>query len=156
MKIKIYVEFLPVPIIVVGAGLILYAIAGLITATAYGVHLLVLVLGMALVTTHQGATIDTGKKEFADFYWFWGLKLNHYRQNYDSLETIVLSQTRYSQAYGFVPRLHNQGQLYQGYLKIPGHDSLYLGRSKNKNKLHQKLAALAARLNLSLTDTTKD
>jgi len=156
MKLKFQAEFLPIPIIILGAALLLYGILGLFTNQQYLVNFLVLAIGLLFVSTHQGLTVDTKNNEVSDYYWVFGLKLNNYKQSYDRLEAIVLSQKNFTQGYGFVPRLHASGILYQGYLKIKDRDPVYLGQSKNKKSLHKKLASIANKLGISIKDMTTE
>ncbi len=154
MKLKIYVEFLPASLQILGGGLIIFGIGGLYAGELPILNIALIIMGLILLTTHQGATVDTEKKEIADYYWLLGLKLQHFKQKYEEIDTVLLAPANYSQSYGFVPRYHAQGQLYQGFLKMPGQDSLFLGSSKSRDRLYQKLTTIANRLKVPLTDVT--
>jgi len=134
-----------------GVFLSLYALLGIINQS-YIVNIIVLVIGLVLITTHQALTINTINKKISDYYWLFGLKLNTYSQSYHHLESIVLTQTNFIQGYGFIPRMHARGKLYKGYLKLQGQDSFYLGQHKNEKTLHKKLTLYANKLGLSITN----
>ena len=156
MKIKIKVEALPFHYLFLGGILILYAIFNLIILEGVILNSVLLIVGILLVSSQQRLVINTDKKEYSEFYWVLGMKLNNYTAPYTKITSVTCASGNYREEYGKVQRIHVSGMMYKGYISLEDQEKLFVGQNKSKGALMQKLATISDQLKVPIEDFTNE
>jgi hypothetical protein len=154
MNIKIKVEALPLHFIILGGFLIIYAILNLVTGQYVILSSVLFVLGVFMLTSHQGLSINTDKKMYSEYYWVLGMRLSNYTEQYEEITLITCTSGNYSQQYGKYNRRFISGIMYKGYIELKDQDKLYVGQNKNKHVLMKKLSKISKQLEVAVVDQT--
>ena len=156
MKIKITVERLPLHFIILAGFLVLYSVFHLITWQSVILNSVLFVIGVLMLTTHQALLINTDKKEYSEYYWMLGIKLNKFTERYQEITSVHFTTGNYSQQYGKYNRRFISGILYKGYIELRDQDKLYVGQNKSKRAMMKKLTTLSAKLEVAVNDQTNE
>ena len=156
MKIKITVEHLPLHFIILAGFLVLYSVFHLITWQSVILNSVLFVIGVLMLTTHQALLINTDKKEYSEYYWMLGIKLNKFTERYQEITSVLCTTGNYSQQYGKYNRRFISGILYKGYIELRDQDKLYVGQNKSKRAMMKKLTTLSAKLEVAVNDQTNE
>jgi hypothetical protein len=156
MNIKIKVEALPLHFIILGGFLILYGIFNLAAGQYMILNSVLFVVGTLMLTTHQALLINTDKKEYSEYYWMLGIKLNKFTERYQEIISLRCTTANYSQQYGKYNRRFISGILYKGYIELRDQDKLFVGQNKSKQAMMKKLRRLSAKLEVTVEDQTNE
>lgn len=154
MKIKIKVEYLPLHFLILAGFLVLYAVFHLISWQSVILNSVLFVVGTLMLTTHQALLINPDNKEYSEYYWMLGIKLNNFTEQYQEITSVLCSVGNYSQQYGKYNRRFISGIMYKGYIELKDQDKLFLGQNKNKHVLMKKLAKISKKLEVAVEDHT--
>ena len=154
MRIKIKVEALPLHFLVLGGFLILYSTVNLIIWQDVILSSVLLIVGILLFSSHQSLVINPDKKDYSEFYWVLGMKLNNYTTTYTEITSVECTTGNYSQEYGKYNRRFISGTMYLGHIELKDQDKLFVGQNKSKAALMKKLSKLSAQLKVPIEDRT--
>ena len=156
MKIKIAVERLPLHFLILAGFLVLYAVFHLITWQSVILNSVLFVVGAIMLTTHQALLINTDRKEYSEYYWILGIKLNSFTERYQEITSVHCTAGNYSQQYGKYNRRFISGTIYKGHIELSNQDSLFVGQNKSKSAMIKKLTKISAKLKVPVEDRTED
>ena len=156
MKIKITVERLPLHFIILAGFLVLYSVFHLITWQSMILNSVLFVIGVLMLTTHQSLLINTDKKEYNEYYWMLGIKLNKFTERYQEITSVHCTTGNYSQQYGKYNRRFISGIMFKGYIELRDQDKLYVGQNKSERAMMKKLTTLSAKLEVAVNDQTNE
>ena len=156
MRIKIKVEALPLHFLVLGGFLILYSTVNLIIWQDVILSSVLLIVGILLFSSHQSLVINPDKKDYSEFYWVLGMKLNNYTTTYTEITSVECTTGNYSQEYGKYNRRFISGTMYLGHLELKDQDLIFVGQNKSKRTLMKKLATISDQLKVPVEDLTDE
>jgi hypothetical protein len=154
VKIKIIVERLPLHFIVLGILLISFSIFDSLSTQSYILDAILLVLGVLLLTSKQVLEIDTKNKQYSEYYWVLGLKMNNSSKSFKEIISIFSTSVNYSQQYGKYNRRYISGKLFKGFIELKSQDNLFIGQNKKKEALLKKITILSKDLQIPVEDRT--
>lgn len=153
--VRINIENLPLTFRFLGLVMLVYGGLDLYIAQKYLLDIILLVVGLILVFTHQRLDINLKKKVYQSYYWILGLKMQNETVPFDGVSSVICSQGSYSAAYGKVQRIHIKGIMYKGYIQLTDDDEpLFAGQNRNKNSLLRKMTKISDQLQVPLEDLT--
>ena len=152
MRIKIKVESLPLHFLILGGFLMSYSILNLLAWQYVLLNLVIFVVGILMLTSHQGLSIDTDKKVYNEYYWVLGMKLSNYSEQYQKITSLACTTGNYSQEYGKYNRRFISGTMYKGYIELKDQDHLFIGQNKSKQAMMKKLTKISAQLKVPVED----
>ena len=156
MPIKIKVETLPLHFLILGGFLILYALFNLVAGYYIILHSIILILGILLLTSHQGLSIKTDERIYSEYYWVFGMKLSNYSEPYKEIISLACTTGRYSQEYGKYNRRFISGTMFLGYIELKDQEPIFIGQNKSKSALMNKLRNISHQLKVPVEDKTND
>ena len=156
MNVKVTVERLPLHFLILAGFLVLFAAFHLITWQSVILNSVLFVVGAIMLTTHQALLVNTDRKEYSEYYWILGIKLNSFTERYEEITLVYCSTGNYSQEYGKYNRWFINGTIYKGYIELSNQDSLFVGQNKNKSAMINKLTKISAKLKVPIEDRTED
>ncbi|MBL7846862.1 MAG: hypothetical protein JNL40_05295 [Cyclobacteriaceae bacterium] len=123
-----------------------------------GIHwmakVIILLIGLVLVTSHNRLRFDMAKKEYFDYVWMLGFRWGE-GDHFDRIEYLFLKRNRMRQNMNSMmssSTIHMN--VYDGYLRISEKNKIHLLTSRNKETVMKKLKALASILNVDILDYT--
>ena len=152
MKIKTKVESLPLHFVLLGAAMIIFAMFDWLASQSYIFDIVLLILGILLLTSHQRLVIDMNSKKYFEFYWVLELKMSNSENSFQEITSVFCDSGKYSQEYGKYNRWFISGTMYNGYIELKDQDNLYIGQNKNKQSLINRLGKIGAQLNVAVED----
>lgn len=152
MEVKIKVESLPLHFVLLGAVLVIFALFDWFASQSYILDIILFVLGVLLVTSHQRLTVDLKNKKYSEFYWVLGLKVNNFENSYQEINSVFCESGKYSQEYGKYNRRFISGTIYNGYIELKDQENLYIGNNKRRPSLLNKLEKIGGQLKVSVED----
>jgi hypothetical protein len=156
MKIRITVEWMPIHILVGGAIFSIYGLGGVVFGDYKWAYALVLLLGVVMFTSRHLVVIDRQNKQYSDFYWVLGMKVQNYTASFEKLLSLTITSGTYTQQYGMYVRRHISGTIYKMYLDLADDEPIYIGQSKSMSKIRSRADKLSSSLGIALRDTTQD
>ena len=152
MKIKIKVESLPLHFVLLGAAMVIFAMFDWLASQSYIFDVILFILGVLLLTSHQRLVVDMKSKKYFEFYWVLGLKMSNSENSFQEITSVFCDSGKYSQEYGKYNRWFISGTIYNGYIELKDQDNLYIGQNKNKQSLLNRLEKIGTQLNVAVED----
>ena len=152
MNIKIKVESLPLHFVLLGAAMIIFAMFDWLASQSYIFDVVLLILGVLLLTSHQRLVIDIKGKKYFEFYWVVGLKMSNSENSFQEITSVFCESGKYSQEYGKYNRRFISGTMFNGYIELKDQENLYIGQNKSKQSLLNRLEKIGAQLNVPVED----
>lgn len=156
MKVRITVELMPIHILVGGIIFTIYGLGGIFIGELKWVYALVFLLGLVMCTSRHLVIIDTEQKQYSDFYWVLGLKVQNYTANYESIQSLMLTAGNYTQQYGMYVRRFISGTIFKMYLDLPNDEPIYIGQGKSHKKIVKRAEKVAGDLGISVRDISEE
>mgnify|MGYP001816433816 CR=1 FL=1 len=120
--------------------------------------LVLLIVGMAMLTSYSGILVDTSKKTYRAYYSVLQLKIGDV-VSYEGIEKIFVNANKESQKIYTSHTLDSntfKNIVYDGYLKFMDGNKIHLISKKNKPAVMHKLNEYADFLAVELQDNTPD
>lgn len=156
MKIKITVEWMPIHVLVGGVIFAVYGFLAMFMENQIWIYALVFLLGVVMVTSRHLVVVDPAKKQYSDFYWVLGFKVQNYTASYENILCIILNSGPYTQKYGMYVRRYISGTIYKIYLDLDNGETVYLGQHKDNQQASAKAEKLAGLFNVKVRDLRKN
>ena len=120
------------------------------------VGLIVLVISVVILTTHQRLEIDFRNKTYYDYISFLGFLKQGERGSFETVQYLFIKTNRVSQtANSRVSSMTVTKMVFDGYLKFSDEDKIHIAARDNKEKLVKKLQAISNQLNIQIIDYTQ-
>ena len=109
-------------------------------------------LAYLIITAHYKLTIYPETREIEDYLLISGIKTQHEKFRYSSIQHIYITQSSYTQQMNYKSISSSvAGKIYNAYL-LTDVANIYLGESKDLDKLKTKIRPLAEQLELEIVD----
>lgn len=137
---------------------VVFILGGLLVAIAAKIFLgiVIILAGITILTTHYRLEIDFESKRYRDYVWFLGLK-NGKPEKFEKIEYLFINQSRLSQ--NLNSRISTRAitkDVFNGYLKLDGEETIHLLSKENKAALVQRLNKIADLLKVKVIDYAAD
>lgn len=145
-------KLFPMPFPVLALVLI---VGGAALISSFPLVSIVMLLGSILIfTAHAGFEIDREKKEYREFNSFMGIRKSKVH-TFQTVNRLLINSDRVTQRYGrqlFKNKKELAYREYNIYLELQGGQRIYVATRKNKGELLHLAKALAAYLNVQVSD----
>jgi len=131
------------------------ALAGLVFITFVPVIAVVLIIGgIAIVTTHYRLSVDAKRKFYWDYVWFLGLKTSK-PLPFENIEYFFIKNGKETQNMQLrVAQTTISNDVYDGFLKFSEANKIHIATEKNRETLLARLQPMAKSLGIPINDYT--
>jgi hypothetical protein len=110
---------------------------------------LLFIIGIALTSTHYRLVVDPGQKIYKEYLWIMGFKKGE-DVSFQKIEFIYLNKLNIKSGYGYVSRINVNDTIYKGFIKLSDAEPVFIGESKNEQKLIKKVERISRDINIEL------
>lgn len=140
-------HYFPFHFIALGVGMIITSIVSV--PFNFALAIILFIAGFVFTTSHHRLRIDLEHNSIKEYLWILGLK-NGEELSILDVELIYINKVKVSTAYGFVARVNVDQMIFKGFIKMTSEETVFLGESKNEEKLLSKMRLIAEILNLEI------
>jgi hypothetical protein len=138
------------------AGYVLPLLAVVMVTKFTFVAISFVVVGVIILTTRYGISVDKASKQYTEYTWFLGYK-NGQAKSYDQIQYLFIKNAKVSRTYN--TRIHTTTITdleFNGYLKFSEAEKIHIANADDKQKLINKLLPVANALQIRVLDYTQE